>query len=239
MGCPLPNTKKLPNVKKAREWYENLEFLHNVLLKLGWWKPILAFFCAVGIFTWSCLKHLSLPTAVVLALFTLASILEMSIRLPEAFRKKVKVKLTPASGPAPMQVLNVQNLGAEQTFRGECTLLARRDDPNLLHASTFRMGWDGSQKRAIKLRRGGSCNLIVAIADEDRIHGLEWIGICSLSTNDKMIEQQRSEWNRGDNRYPEYDIEISIVGDSGQKPKRQRFTVRRGKASALEMFAIT
>jgi hypothetical protein len=235
----LPSVEKLPNIKKAREWYENLEFLRNVLLRLGWWKPMLALFCAAGIFTWSYLKHLSGPNAVGLALLTLASILEMSIRLPDVFRRTVKVKLTPASGPAPMQVLNVQNLGAEQTFRGECTLLQRRNDPNLLHASTFRMGWDGSQKRAIKLRRGGSCNLVVAIAEEDRKHDLEWIGISSLSTDDKMIELQRSEWNRGDNRYPEYDIEICIVGDSGQKPKRQRFTVRRGKDSALEMFAIT
>jgi hypothetical protein len=211
--------------------------VRNFLLLLGWWQPILALFSAIAVFAWSHVKQLSGPVAFALALFTLASVLELSIRLPEIFRRKVRVRLSPAKGPDLIQLLNVENLGEPVTLRAHCTLLNRRNDPNQLHYSTFPMEWDAPQKRAVELRRGDSCNLVVARADRGPApDDMAWIEICGLSADDKRETKENSRWYRGDN-LPEYDLQITIIGEN-HRPHVECFTLRAGRTSALEMFAI-
>jgi len=161
-------------------------------------------------------------------------------RTPE---EAVSVKLIPASGPAEVQLLEVKNLGARQTFRADCTLLRRRNDPNQLHCSTFRMEWDKPNGRTRAwLTHGGSRNLVVATASEVRgvdqghPYQMEWIAITGLSDNGQRKEIQRSMWNHGD-ALPEYDLKVTITSGD-QEPHVECFTLRAGRTSALEMFAI-
>jgi len=46
---------------------------------------------------------------------------------------------------------------------------------------------------------------------------------------------QRSDWKHGD-ELPEYDVEITILGDKANKAHSERFTVRAGTECALEMY---
>ncbi|HEX5422064.1 MAG TPA: hypothetical protein VFW94_00825, partial [Candidatus Acidoferrales bacterium] len=165
-------------------------------------------------------------------------VLFLILIIPEVLRKKVKVVLTPAQGPSPIQLLEVRNSGTPSSLGAECTLLDRRNDPNMLHRSTFRMEWQGPYKRSVKLRRGGSYNLAVAEAGDEvtRNHTMQWMKICGLSDKDEREPKETSKWNRGDT-LPEYDLKIRIIGEN-QKPHVQCFTVRAGKSAALEMFAI-
>lgn len=157
----------------------------------------------------------------------------------------IKVKLTPVPGPSPEQLLTVENLGTPLSFRAYCTLLDRRNDPNHLHRSTFNMEWLDPQKASVMLPRGGSCNLIVAKADviEGRqIEGrpleenMDRIEMCGLSGTREGEAKESSRWNRGD-KLPEYDLKITITGEN-HGPHIECFTVRPGRTSALEMFAI-
>ena len=46
-----------------------------------------------------------------------------------------------------------------------------------------------------------------------------------------------SRWNLGpDEPLPEYDLEITVLGQRSKHPQTERFTVRAGKACALEMY---
>lgn len=209
--------------------------MRNIFVSLGWWTPLIVLLTPIGVIIWSHLKHLPGPVGFVLALFTVASVIELSIRLPELLRRRVNVALTPAIGPASIQLLEVKNLGSPLTLRAECTLLDRRNDPNILHRSTFRMEWEGSLKRAVKLRRGGSCNLVVAQAG--RIPDMYTMEICGLSQDSRREGKESSRWYHED-KLPEYDLKITIIGED-HRPHVECFTVRAGQTSALEMSSIT
>jgi hypothetical protein len=241
--CPLPDS-----FKKLREWNEKFGTVESVLKNLGLWRLIVALLLSTAVSIWSLLKHLHGPEIVALALGVLASSLIIIVHLPEVLRPRLKVVLTPINGPAPVQLLTVENHGKTVTLRAQCKLLNRRNDPNALHQLTFRMQWDDPQKRAVKLRRGGGCNLIVAKAEtikERQIEGrpseedMNLIQIWGLSAEGDGgggEEKESSRWHRGD-QPPEYDLKVTIVGEN-HVPHVQCFTVKPGINSALEMHAI-
>ena len=210
--------------------------LWNFLDKVGLLKIIGSFAAATVISIASYVKRLPWPITVTIALVVFGSVVELSIRLPELLRRKVKVALIPAAGPASIQLLAVRNLGYQQTLRAECTLLTRRNDPNALHRQTFRLEWDAPNKRAVTLRHGGSCNLIIATAGQE--HSMVYLQICGLGTDNPREIKESSRWSWG-NTPPEYDMEISIIGDGFQKPYVERFTLKAGKGNAaMELFSI-
>lgn len=237
--------------KKLHDWNENFGTVESILKSFGLWKLVSVLLLAAAVSVWSYLQRLRGPEIVILALATLACALLVLVYLPEVFRPRVKVTLTPILGPAPVQLLTVKNLGAPVTLRAQCTLLLRRNDPNMLRRSTFRMEWDAPKKRAVKLRRGGICNLIVAkagvIREEVQEHyhrppeeDQEWMEIVGLPQNgegEQREAQESSRWHHGD-KLPEYDLEITIIGEN-HTPHVQCFTLRAGRKSAFEMFAIS
>jgi hypothetical protein len=224
----------MPAFDKLRRWYDNFATMRNIFTSIGLWPHLVVLVTSVAVFIWSWLKHLPGPVTVVLGLFTFAAGLVIAKFGPEMTRKGIRVKLTPAIGPAAIQLLEVRNLGAPLTLRAECTLLDRRNDPNLLHRSTFRMEWQGSFKRAVKLRRGGSCNLVIAQAGQSS--DLNTMEICGLSDGSQRESKESSRWNYGD-QLPEYDLRITIIGDD-HRPHIECFTVKAGRTSALEMVSI-
>ena len=235
----------MPNALKVLwRWGSKIVEVRDLLDKFGLLKIMLSIIVAVAIFIGSHLKSLAWPETFTLALVVFAVVLELSVRLTEIIRRTVKVKLIPAMGPFPVQLLKVTNLGAPQTLRADCALLQRRNDNrNQLHRSTFRMEWDYQDVRtSARLSRGGSRNLVVATAGETRgvdqghPYEMEWIAVTGLSANGQREEKQRSTWNRGDS-LPEYDLEITITGKN-QKPHIEYFTLKAGHATALEMFTI-
>jgi hypothetical protein len=225
----------VPAFDKIRRWYENFSTVRSIFVSIGLWPSLVVLLTPVGVIIWSYLKHLPGPISFVLGLLTLATGLIIAKYVPEMMRKSVRVTLTPAVGPATIQLLEVRNLGAPLTFRAECTLLSRRNDPNLLHRSTFRMEWQGSLKRAVKLRRGGSCNLVIARANREA--DMDVMEICGLSEDSLREGKESSRWNHGD-KLPEYDLKITIIGED-HRPHVECFTVKAGHTSALEMISIS
>jgi hypothetical protein len=238
----------LPGVfKKVREWNENFGTIQSVLKNLGLWQFIAGLILAIAVSIWSRLKHLHGPEIFVLALLVLTLFVVLVVHLPELFHPRLKVRLTPINGPSQVQLLAVQNLGTPVTLRAQCRLIDRRNDPNPLHRAMFRLGWDGPQKRAVKLRRGGSCNLVVARASEIKGRQIEGrppeedmylMQIWGLSAQgDEGEEKESSRWYYG-NELPETDLEITIVGEN-HTPYVECFTVKPGNNSASEMLAIS
>jgi len=144
-------------------------------------------------------------------------------------------------------LVKVENLGEEQALRADCTVLNRRNDQNPLHRSTFGMEWAASEKRIATLPRGSSCNLVVAKASEIKGRPTEarrppeedmnLMQIWGLSgQGEQGEEKESSRWYYGD-KLPEYDLKITVTGEN-QKPHVECFTLKAGRASALEMFAI-
>jgi hypothetical protein len=219
---------------KVRRWYDNFNTIRNIFVTIGLWPSVLVLITSSGVVIWSHLKQLPGPVTFVLGLLTLAAGFAIATYVPEIIRKSVRVTLTPSVGPATFQLLEVRNMGSPLTLRAECTLLNRRNDPNLLHRSTFRMEWQGSLKRAVKLRRGGSSNLVVARAD--RLQDMDVLEICGLSESSQREAKESSRWNRGDD-LPEYDLRITIIGED-HRPYVECFTMKAGRTSALEMSSI-
>jgi hypothetical protein len=60
--------------------------------------------------------------------------------------------------------------------------------------------------------------------------------ICGLSEHNKREGKESSRWYHGE-KLPEYDLKITIIGDD-HKPHIECFTVKAGRASALEMVSI-
>jgi hypothetical protein len=194
---------------------------------LGLWQFISAFVIAACVSLWSRLIHLKGPEILVLALGAFASCLTLIVFIPEVLRPQLKVRLTPIPGPSPVQLLTVENRGAPVTVRAQCTLLNRRNDPNPLLRSQFRLEWDAPKKRAVILHHGGICNLVVAkagvIQGEIQEHyarppepDQKWIRIWGLSSEGEGCSGEAKEssmWYYGDKR-PEYDLEITIVGEN-------------------------
>lgn len=225
--------------KDRWSWFDRVSEVWSLLEKIGLSKLVIAAGSASVIFVGSYLKRLPWPITVTCGLVVFAVVLWLSKLIP--IGRKISVRLIPASGPSSVQLLNVKNLGAEQTFRAECTLLARRNDPNELHHSSFRLEWEGAYKRSVKLRSHGSCNLVIAeagrtVAKDSRgnPNPVEWLRICGLSEDGKREAKQTSRWSHGD-PLPEYDVEITIIGNSGQRGLTEMFTVRAGTTSAIVM----
>jgi len=54
----------------------------------------------------------------------------------------------------------------------------------------------------------------------------------------KLESAEWSRWHHGD-KLPEYDLEVTVFGNQRITPYAEQFTLRAGKAAALEMFKIT
>jgi len=147
----------------------------------------------------------------------------------------VDVQLTPWQGQFPQMFLTVTNRGPEQTFSGECRIVGHRNDPNPLLRKTYNLQWRYGG-RELQLVRGKSDNLLIASAGDNSgptLPGtLQWMRLEAASGEDGLY----SQWGRGDNSQPEYDVEIKIFGDRSAQPQIECFTVRPGTTCALEMY---
>ena len=144
----------------------------------------------------------------------------------------VEVELLPWRGKGDKMYLTVTNRGAkEQAFQAQCRILARRNDQNATQFVAFDLQWQyGGQ--SYRLIPGQLGNLLIASAGDNGKHEWQWMQLESAVGQPKP---QRSDWKHGD-PLPEYDIEISILGDKANKAYSERFTVRAGTECALEMY---
>jgi hypothetical protein len=143
----------------------------------------------------------------------------------------MSIELTPGRGQGEHMFLIVKNLGQKQTFRAQCRVLGRRNDPNPEPVSMFDLNWQYGG-RDLYLARGQEGNILIASAGEDKSRGLEWM---KLETTHGQHAPD-SHWNFGTQLLPEYDLEITVLGNKSEHPQSERFTVRPGKSCALEMY---
>jgi hypothetical protein len=145
--------------------------------------------------------------------------------------KTVNVELTPGRGQGEHIFLMVKNLGPKQTFRAQCRVLARRNDPNPQPVLMFDLNWQYGG-RDLYLARGQEGNILIATAGEDKSIDSEWMKLEAANSQ----QGPDSRWMFGAQLLPEYDLEITILGDKSDHPQSERFTVRPGKNCALEMY---
>jgi hypothetical protein len=145
----------------------------------------------------------------------------------------VNVGFEPSEGQFEKMYLRITNRSESQLFQAQCRVLARRNDPNPQHRVTYPLNWEVPIGRALRLLKGESGNLLIASVGEDRSSMMGWMKLESAST----IPVPDSRWNlRPDEPLPEYDLEITVLGQQSKNPQTERFTVRPGKACALEMY---
>lgn len=144
----------------------------------------------------------------------------------------VAVELIPWRGKGDKMYLIVTNRGErQQAFQGQCRILGRRNDKNPTQFSAFDLQWQyGGQ--SYTLLPGQHGNLLIASAGEHGNHGWQWM---QLEPAVGQPKPQRSDWQHGD-PLPEYDVEVSILGDRASKAYSERFTVRAGIECAMEMY---
>ena len=78
---------------------------------------------------------------------------------------------------------------------------------------------------------GEAGNLLIASADEDKPHGMEWM---KLEASGHHGPESRWPWS--EKRRPEYDLDITVLGNQSDEPQTERFTMRAGASRALEMY---
>jgi hypothetical protein len=143
----------------------------------------------------------------------------------------VNVEFAPWEGQFEKMYLTVKNRGAKQSFQAQCRTVGQRNDANPRQVRTFNLNWEYGG-RALQLMPGESGNLLIASAGEDRTKGTEWMKLESASVG----QGPSSHWLRGAQKLPEYDIEITILGQKSNQPQTELFTVRAGTSCALEMY---
>jgi TIR domain len=144
------------------------------------------------------------------------------------------VELTPSTGQAEQIFLTVKNRGRKETFHAQCRVVACRNDPNPPRLMTVNLAWE-YDIRHLSLARGESGNLLIACAGEDKVHGLEWLQVRGYMGNNGP----KSTWTRGQNdKLPEYDLEITVLGNGSNLPFVEHFTLRAGASCALEMVKL-
>jgi hypothetical protein len=133
------------------------------------------------------------------------------------------VELTPSEGQSPRLFLAVTNNDRKQKFHAQCRILECRNDPNPQPRTLLDLGWWNRSEREIILSTGDSCKLLIAeagdITDKDG-WVTEWIKIVGIG------EYIENRFSRGSATPPEYDVEISIVGDAGDERYVAHFTVK-------------
>lgn len=148
--------------------------------------------------------------------------------------KALEVDLVPSSGPSSTQLLAVKNNGNPQRFHANCTLMDRRNDPNALNRRTYDLAWDRESLREVELIRGESSNLVIATASCKYPEGWAEVSLIGLANGTKATTEF-SRWTEHRDVPPEYDLDVSVFGESGP-PKTERFVLKcGGRVSALEM----
>lgn len=148
------------------------------------------------------------------------------------------LRLTPSSGPSDKMLLAIMNNSNAQKFHAQCTVLARRNDPNRLFQKTYDLPWEDHKYRHATIVRGESRNLLVARADEDRQSETEEVSLIERQAGGDKRTVEWSRWDRS-KAGPEYDVEVSVFGEGDAEPYKERFTLRcGGKACALEMVKL-
>lgn len=187
-----------------------------------------------------------------LGFFLLALGLLLSMRTPKflqmelrfARTSKLDLELHPSSGPSSNLVLAVKNKGETRAFSGQCKFLALRNSPNPLSRRTIQLKWENSDTKQITIEENASENLEVAkfilfnFAQNptDRWAEISFEGL----TSQGLQKFESNIWPRIPNeKPPEYDVEISIIGEGVSNPYIARFTVRAEKYSGpLEMIRL-
>jgi TIR domain len=145
----------------------------------------------------------------------------------------VKVEFDPFSGQFEKMFLTVTNRGAKQVFYAQCRVIERRNDPNPQHRMTFDLRWQHGGKEKY-LAPGEAGNLLVASTGEDKSRGMEWMKLEGTSGP----QAPESRWAWSEKKRPEYDLEITVLGNKSDQPQAERFTLRAGSTRALEMVGV-
>jgi hypothetical protein len=136
----------------------------------------------------------------------------------------------PTSGPGTDVRLVVTNQGRPDQFEATATIVATRNDPNERRQGTYMLRWVGCDSNRLALGRSQRHALIVA--------QFEILGPLAPGW-DHMGEVRLMEWGteRGvwaafrwtfgpDERLPEYDLDVTIVGVRASRPLRRGYTLR-------------
>jgi hypothetical protein len=154
----------------------------------------------------------------------------VNAKYPPAGSLPVSVEFEPFSGQSDKMFLTVTNRGTKQVFRAQCRLLERRNDPNPQRKMTCDLQWQhGGRDR--HLASGEAGNLFIASAGEDKPHGMEWMKLEEASSH----HGPESRWAWSEKERPEYDLDITVLGNQSDQPQTERFTLRAGTNRALEM----
>jgi hypothetical protein len=140
----------------------------------------------------------------------------------------VKVEFEPSALQLEKIFLTVKNVGAKQTFRAQCRVVERRNDPNPQVRMTFDLLWQhGGREKHLQSWESG--NLLIASAGEDKSRGMEWMKLEGEHAPD-------SRWPWPEKIRPEYDLDITVLGNQSDEPQTGQFTLRAGTSCALEMY---
>lgn len=154
----------------------------------------------------------------------------INVNVPLAEPSPMSIEFEPSSGKSDKIVLTVTNRGKKQTFRAQCRLVECRNDPDPQRKVTFDLRWQygGKEKQLVT---GEADNLFIASAGEDKPHGLEWMKLEGSSNR----QEPDSRWARSEKNRPEFDLDITVLGNQSAQPETERFTLRAGTSCALEM----
>lgn len=143
----------------------------------------------------------------------------------------LKVEFEPSVHQSEKLYLAVKNMKAKQAFRAQCRVVERRNDPNPQPRMTFDLTWLHGGRDKI-LQQGETGNLLIASAGRDQMRGLEWMKLEGVNAPD-------SHWPWPEKKRPEYDLEITVLGNQSEETQTEKFTLKAGGTCALLMDTRT
>lgn len=142
------------------------------------------------------------------------------------------IEFIPSSGQAEERYLAVKNLGASEGFIAQCRIIARRNDPNPPQLGSHDLQWENGAMLNTLLT-GQTGNLYIAAAKHEQ--GMDSLQLVSAGERHNL---SASRWNHGD-KLPEYEIEVTVIGNRSNKSQSEKFVVRAGTNIAIEMFKLS
>jgi len=223
-----------------------LEYLEHVDFLATWGRRIVSFLVSLGVGKLLQIvteQFINLSPDVKIAAWFITSgilffvLLQLFSYVRKPFSTKLDVQLTPSSGASKKQFLAVMNNEREQQkFHARCRLVKRlNEDYNRVRERSWDLAWERDSLRELALAPAESCNLIIAVADENRQTHLAEAELLEWS-NGSIETVESSRWYESDRQpRPEYELEISVFGEHGKVT--ELFSLKCGGPQvALEMI---
>lgn len=161
--------------------------------------------------------------AVALTIFNLLALLAPVVS--DKLRPRLNLEIQPTSGASDSLSLNITNLGRSTALLSAfCEITGHSNGVNDYPRGEYRCGWENGITETRQIRTGETASLLIATVQDVRRFELSEMILWRVVAGEKVKWASCRWYQHPDERLPEFDLKIRLVGDKsrGLEPLRYR-----------------